>query len=268
MVLAPSDFAPEARITKQGYVTDKSLVIDYERNFARSTTAGGAKFTGVFSEVDLAHDANEATLIFTVITDVVRSPSFRQQLARQVSQSAGKRAHVRRRDVRFGPVRSLGVGDESILLPVSIRVHGVRFSADAMFLRVDRVLASLTLVGVPRRTIGPGEATGLAGKMAERMRTGLSPLSTVAPGITGTAAQGQPLTATSGTWSNGPTSFAYQWERCDAIGANCAPVAGASGQTYTLTAADAATTIRVSVTATNAVGSSNAATSTPTVVIQ
>ena len=34
------------------------------------------------------------------------------------------------------------------------------------------------------------------------------------PAITGVAQQGQTLTASTGTWSNSPTSYTYQWESC------------------------------------------------------
>jgi hypothetical protein len=103
--------------------------------------------------------------------------------------------------------------------------------------------------------------------MADHIHVGLSPLNTVTPTIMGSAMQGQTLTVTSGAWSNSPTSFAYQWQHCDAAGANCSPIGGASGQTYTLAAPDAGTTIRVSVTATNAVGSSQPTTSAQTVAV-
>ena len=199
---------------------------------------------------------------------VVRSSSFRGQFARQVSQSAGKRAHVRPRDIRFGPVRSLGVGDDSALVPVTVQVRGVRVSADMIFMRVDRGLGSVTLIGVPRAPISLGDATGIAGKMVAEMRAGLAPLNTARPTVTGTATQGQTLVVTSGAWSSNPTSFSYQWERCDVTRANCVPIAGAVGPSYTVTPTDAASTIRASVTATNAVGSSTPVTTNTTAVVQ
>jgi hypothetical protein len=104
--------------------------------------------------------------------------------------------------------------------------------------------------------------------MADRMRTALSPLNSIAPMIGGTATQGQTLVASSGTWSNGPTGFAYQWQRCDAAGANCTPILGANGQGYTLTAADVGARVLVSVTATGTPGLSATATSMPTAVVQ
>ena len=84
---------------------------------------------------------------------------------------------------------------------------------------------------------------------------------TAAPAISGTAQQGQTLTEANGTWTNGPTSYSYQWEDCDSSGNNCTPIVGATSQTYTLTASDVGHTIRVQETASNAAGSGTPATS-------
>jgi hypothetical protein len=79
------------------------------------------------------------------------------------------------------------------------------------------------------------------------------------PQITGSAVQGSTLTAQPGTWSNGPVSFAYQWERCDASGLGCSRIAGATAPVYTLGRADDYVRVRVLVTATGPGGTSEAA---------
>jgi sugar lactone lactonase YvrE len=93
------------------------------------------------------------------------------------------------------------------------------------------------------------------------------PAGTGLPGIAGTAVDVQTLAASPGTWTNSPTRFAYQWQGCDAAGAQCTAIAGATQSTYTLTLDNVAGTVRVVVTATNAGGSATA-TSVPTTVIQ
>jgi hypothetical protein len=81
------------------------------------------------------------------------------------------------------------------------------------------------------------------------------PTNTVAPTITGTARQGETLTAGLGTWSGSePISYSYQWRRCDLTKLNCRSITGATAQSYVLTAADAGATIRVRVIATNSAG--------------
>jgi hypothetical protein len=57
-------------------------------------------------------------------------------------------------------------------------------------------------------------------------------------------------------WNVTPdTTFADQWERCDASGASCADIAGATTPTYNVTAADVGHTLRVRVTGTDPDGS-------------
>jgi len=85
-----------------------------------------------------------------------------------------------------------------------------------------------------------------------------APVNTAKPAISGTPTVGQTLTASNGTWSNAPTSYAYQWLRCNGGGNSCTSVANGTQQTYTLVGADAGRTIRVRVTATNADGSASA----------
>ncbi|HET7573304.1 MAG TPA: hypothetical protein VFJ77_11625 [Gaiellaceae bacterium] len=93
-----------------------------------------------------------------------------------------------------------------------------------------------------------------------------APANTAAPAISGTVAVGQKLTASKGDWNNNPTTFAYAWSRCDENGNSCSAIGGATADTYTLKQVDAGTTLRVSVTASNGAGSTQA-TSVPTAVV-
>lgn len=74
------------------------------------------------------------------------------------------------------------------------------------------------------------------------------PSATSGPQISGTAAVGQTLTGSPGTWSGLVTNAAYQWRRCDGVGAGCADIAGATGSTYTLAATDQGHRLRLLVT--------------------
>jgi hypothetical protein len=84
------------------------------------------------------------------------------------------------------------------------------------------------------------------------------PANTALPVITGTAQQDATLSASTGTWTNSPSGYAYAWSRCDTAGANCSTVGGATAATYTVAAADVGKRMRVTVTATNAGGSASA----------
>jgi hypothetical protein len=93
------------------------------------------------------------------------------------------------------------------------------------------------------------------------------PVNRTAPSITGTPQVGQTLTAQEGRWTGTePITFAYQWQRCNAQGASCANIAGATAKTYVVTAVDLGDRLRVRVTATNRAGSA-VAVSSPTAVV-
>jgi hypothetical protein len=86
-----------------------------------------------------------------------------------------------------------------------------------------------------------------------------APVNTRAPTIAGTAAENQVLSASTGSWTATPSpSYAYQWSRCDAGGANCHAIPGATGAAYTARAADVGTRLRVAITATNLDGAATA----------
>jgi hypothetical protein len=93
------------------------------------------------------------------------------------------------------------------------------------------------------------------------------PVNTGLPTITGTAQQGQTLTEHKGSWTNSPTSFAFQWLQCDGLGNGCLPIAGTNTQTYVPVAADLGHTIRVQEEAHNEGGTAAPATSSATAVV-
>ncbi|MGA9762071.1 MAG: YCF48-related protein [Gaiellaceae bacterium] len=105
-----------------------------------------------------------------------------------------------------------------------------------------------------------------AAKPAIKRPSGSKPANTSLPTISGTTAQGQTLTASNGSWSQSPTSYARQWRRCDSSGANCSDLSGANSGSYLLASADVGHTLRVVVTASNSNGSASASSSQTAVV--
>jgi hypothetical protein len=88
---------------------------------------------------------------------------------------------------------------------------------------------------------------------------GLAPPAVLtAPQIAGTTQVGQTLNAAAGAWTGSPSAFAFQWQRCDAAGAACVAVPGATASSYVLTPGDAGTTLSLVVTATGKGGSQSA----------
>jgi hypothetical protein len=117
-------------------------------------------------------------------------------------------------------------------------------------------------------TNSAGPSTPASSNQTAEVMNASVPVNTALPTITGTAKTGQTLTAGNGTWTESPTSYAYQWQRCDTAGANCSIIAEATKQTYAIAPGDAGSTIRVAVTATNSAGPSSAASSNQTAEVK
>jgi hypothetical protein len=94
-----------------------------------------------------------------------------------------------------------------------------------------------------------------------------APVATAAPLLSGAAAVGQKMAVSTGTWSGNPTSFAYQWNRCSSV-SSCAPLAGATGSSYSLVSSDAGSTLRATVAASSTAGSGSATSAATALVVR
>ena len=118
----------------------------------------------------------------------------------------------------------------------TVRAHP-RKTAGMMLLAALVALATAAVVGYLPSPVTAAQAQ-------------YGPTNTARPTISDTTPQsGQALTASNGTWTgDSPITFTYQWQRCNASGASCVTIAGATAQTYTVQAADVGSTLRVVVT--------------------
>jgi sugar lactone lactonase YvrE len=100
-----------------------------------------------------------------------------------------------------------------------------------------------------------GSGPGAASPTAPVTPRSAAPTNTGAPELTGTAAVGQALSCSPGSWTGGATRYSYQWNR-DGL-----PLPSASGQSYIPTSADQGHTLTCTVTAYSSSGGSTQATS-------
>ncbi len=84
-----------------------------------------------------------------------------------------------------------------------------------------------------------------------------APGDVVAPVISGVAKASETLTVSNGEWHGEPTSYSYRWLWCEGASGTCTPIAGATGQTFEVTATVAGLRLTAEVTATNAHGSTS-----------
>jgi hypothetical protein len=113
---------------------------------------------------------------------------------------------------------------------------------------------TIDVVVTATNSVGSGSATSAK---TGAVTVPAPPSNTAVPVISGTAQQGQTLTTSNGSWTNSPTSYAYQWQDCTTTG--CTNIAGATSSSYTLQSSDVGDTIDAIVTATNAGGSASQA---------
>ena len=261
MVLTAADLGSGAKVTTQHYYKDADFpsVISYSREL-EGGRVGSVQLVYVDSEAEVGTSARTTTGFVNGVRQLLSSKAERTSLAKALAEGAGKDFKV----VSVGAPRNLGAGPGSFDVLVALRVLGQRADMHIAIFSVERVLDGLFVLGLGRVPLAA--MTRLARVQVAHTTAGLLPKNTAPPTIAGNAAVGQTLTAAPGTWSGGVTSYAYQWQRCDATGAACVDIAGATGQAYTAADSDVGSTLRVVVTAANPVGSA-AATSAPTPVV-
>jgi hypothetical protein len=101
-----------------------------------------------------------------------------------------------------------------------------------------RVASVLVLLGL-----------SLTAFLASALHRGSSLTNTIAPDIAGVPTVGDFLTVSDGTWTPRPASYTYQWQDCNAHGADCSNVRGATAKRYRVAGHDTLSSIRAVVTA-------------------
>ncbi|HEU6445030.1 MAG TPA: PASTA domain-containing protein [Gaiellaceae bacterium] len=95
------------------------------------------------------------------------------------------------------------------------------------------------------------------------------PANTAAPEVFGTAAVGRIVDASTGTWTGlQPIQYAYQWQACNAAGAECLDLAGERSSSLAVRTSHLGARLRVVVTASNADGARSAASATTGIVVR
>lgn len=119
--------------------------------------------------------------------------------------------------------------------------------------RINGNATALTATWTNDTTTAPAAAIIAAFRAQNAISAGVNPpVNSVLPVITGTTTEDETLTASTGTWSNSPDSYTYQWKD-DGVA-----ISGATASTYVLTSSEVDATITVTVTAHNEGGSVSA----------
>jgi hypothetical protein len=253
MALRPTDLPPGTIVKHQGYIHEEGYIAAYRREFG-PTRIGHARVIALDSEMGLDRTADDASLTLFSLQLVISQKSVRAQQARETLKAVRGHGSLRVRKVTVRKPHTLRIGDGAFVLPMTLYTSLGRIRAAFAFGVRDRVEAVMVVVAAPGSRLTASDVAPLVAATADHVQAGLSPINIAPPTVSGTAQQGQPLTAAPGAWTNRPVSFGYQWQRCDASGAACVAIPGATGQSYNVGAADTGATLRVAVTASNRVG--------------
>ena len=262
--MVPRSTDLHATVKRQGYFLDSDFpsVISYERYFGAGRVGSTRLlYVGCTAEVGTSERTTASFLAY--LRKVLSTKQARENLERTFELGSD----VPFSDLHVGRVSRLGAGPGSFDLPMRVTVARMHADLHLAVFRTERLLGALITVGAPGGRLPVSVMTRLARLMNTRMGAELRPKSLAPPVLTGIAQVGQRLVATSGSWTESPRSFAYQWQRCDASGAGCTGIAGASGTQYLIATADAGSTIRVVVTVRNAYGSGTTRSAATAVVL-
>jgi hypothetical protein len=256
MVVAASDF-PGATVeeSKSGSPTG-AVVGEFEQALTFAKPFGQSRYLLYYDTALLIDSASTAQLSYLVVKREFSSAKGRAALVKQFGNGLGGKAgkNLKASDLK---TRAVALGDAGFETSFVVPTTGGKVDLSVLVLRLDRVIEIGVALGLGA-TPHPADSLALGRAIVTHVSAALVPIVASPPLVTGTSQQGQTLTASTGTWGDTPTSYAYQWQRCDGAGANCVDIAGATASTYAVGSGDVGATLRVNVTATNRFGSAAA----------
>jgi len=261
--LVPADFDSGASVASNRMTTAGGLPT-LIRVFRPGAHLRGSTLDVAVSVVMLEPDAPSAAADFASLGVAAHSAAGREALAKAwglafvkgMASGAGKKAPTVKKTIVGAPVAS---GSSAIRLPVTVVTNIGTVHMSLGFVQGDRIVTIDLLIGPFGASVSSSAATSAVSALQHHVQAGFTIANAAAPSIAGTVAQGQTLTAAAGTWTGSPSALAYSWSRCDATGANCTSIAGASGSTYVVGSADAGFTLQVTVSAANSISTGQAA---------
>jgi hypothetical protein len=264
VALSPQDVGGGARVVRQGAVRSRGYQAAYERELEfRTGEVGRSVLLYLTSTVELARVPATTQSELAAVRDRLQTREGRVAMVRSIEAELRQTLGESLEAAAMGTVRTPRIGGGAIVVPISVTTTDGRLQLVLAYLRVDRILVTISVAGNP---VTRADLDRLLRLTARKAVAQLGPVNVSPPTIAGAARAGTVLTASSGSWRNGPTAYAYRWSRCDPAGAGCVRLPGATLATYAVSAADVGATLRVTVTARNGAGRVSAI-SPPTAVV-
>ena len=261
LVLAAADLRPGAVVASQFTTSTLGGRQMFVRAFKPGARIGDAPLLGAVSAALLDPDASTAVADYTELNGEAQSTPGRQALAKAWATNFVKGLNVAshgtskltlERTIVGAPVE---LATNALRLPLTFKTSLGTIRVSLEVVQTDRTVGILELMSWFNRRLGAGDAAKALAAVQKHLRVAFTVSNTTPPTIDGTPTQGQVVAVDEGDWAGAPSTFSYSWARCDANGANCTPIAGATTNRYSVGAADVGSTIRVTVTGANSLSS-------------
>jgi hypothetical protein len=252
IALAPKDVGGGARVTRERPFRSPGYESALERELEfRTGLVGASTLFYLTSTVELARTQATTKADIAATRTALSTPKGRIAAVKVIEAELRKSLGSSLKAAAMGTIRTPRIGGDALVVPISVTTTTGRLQVVVSYLRVDRVLVTMTTVGAP---VARTDLDRLLRLTATKASAQLLPVNVSPPSITGTVQVGRELVASSGSWANRPTSYAYRWSRCDSTGVACVTIPGATGATYVVADSDTGSTLRVAVTARNGAG--------------
>ena len=166
MVVQSADLAPGAVAAQQGYVTPpKNFSAQYDAGFTSAATSDGVSYYSISDEVAIAPSAATVGDFVGLETQLLRTKAGHKLLDRVIIKVAGRKAHLKAKDIKYRALGSVGVGQTSFLETIGVASRHVSVHEDVVLFQEGTVYGSVTLTAKPGEQIPQSDATALASAM-------------------------------------------------------------------------------------------------------
>lgn len=266
LALAPSDLPAGAKVSKQRYEKAVAPALStYSREFRPGARIGGTSLLMLETEVSLFPTPAVAAKNVQDFRRALSSKTGRAAFTNALATGFQQGSKLKLKRVALSQPVSLGAGQSSVHVSATFVLADGNVPMHMMFVQTDRALA--LFVAMPAGPRFPrADLQGLARLQAKRLQTAFTVANVAVPTVTGTTAPAQTLTASPGDWGGAPSTYTYQWSRCDSTATTCSDIPGATSATYVVAAEDTGSVLRATVVAGNSVSSSSATSAVTTPV--
>lgn len=169
MTLQPADLARGATLLVNSYSDPGGgvhLRAEYYRDWGAASTTGGVKLQQLQTQITLSTSTAWAHTIFAQIPSIYGSSGGRGSLIDNIDAGNGSSATLK--DARFGKLRSIGVGQQSMFGSATIATKGSTLAAGFAWVRVDAAIAFLVVVA-PKAPLADSVTIAIAKRVASHM---------------------------------------------------------------------------------------------------